>query len=255
MNQFEGKTVIITGGGSGIGLATARRLLTDGANVVLAGRSGERLEAAVKSLDGDRRVLAVPTDVSRVDELDRLVETVRGRFDRVHGVFVNAGVGFAARTDGVSEADFDAVVGTNFKGAFFTVARTLPLLAEGASVVLNGSWTVHRGLAIGSVYSASKAAVLALAGSLAADLADRGIRVNAVVPGHVATEMFDGLTGGSEQVREIFRGQVALGRIGAAEDVAEVVRFLLSPQSAYVTGQQFVVDGGLLGAVPFQPGP
>lgn len=253
MTDFQDKTVLITGGGSGIGLATARRLLASGARVALAGRNAERLTSAAKSLDADDRVLTVPTDVSRTDELDNLAEQVRARFGRLHGVFANAGTGTAGRTAEVVESDFDRVLGTNLKGAFFTVQKTLPLLEDGASVVLNSSWTAHRGLAMGAVYSATKAAVIALTGALAADLAGRGIRVNAVTPGHIATDMFDGVTGGNDQVKEMFRSQVVLGRIGSPEDVAEVVHFLLSPAAGYVTGQQLIVDGGLLGAVPSGP--
>ncbi|GIG18210.1 oxidoreductase [Catellatospora methionotrophica] len=255
MHDFQGKSVLITGGGSGIGLATAKRMLAAGANVALAGRSGERLASAAKVLDAGDRVLTVPTDVSRLAELDSLVESVRGRFGSLHGVFANAGVGTAGRVAQVTEDEFDRVVGINLKGTFFTVQRALPLLEDGGAVVLNSSWTAHRGLGIGSLYSATKAAVAALTGSLAADLAERGIRVNTITPGHVATEMFEGITGGSEQVREMFRSQVALGRLGDAADIAEAVYFLLSPQASYVTGQQFVVDGGLLGAVPSGPSP
>ncbi|GAA2409535.1 SDR family oxidoreductase [Streptomyces glaucosporus] len=249
MSDFANKTYFITGGGSGIGLATARLLLDEGANVVIAGRSAERLDTAAKELDGGDRVLAVTADVSRPAELESAVEQVRRRFGTLHGVFANAGVSLNARTADVTEADFDQVVGTNFKGAFFTVQKALPLLAEGSSVVLNASWLVHRGMGPGSVYAASKAAVLNLPRTLAPDLAERGIRVNAVTPGHIRTEMFDTVAP-VEEVREFFRGQVALGALGTPRDVAETVLFLLSPRSAYITGQEFVVDGGLTGSVP-----
>ncbi len=250
MAEFEGKTVLITGGGSGIGLATARRLVDDGASVVLAGRSAERLEKATRDLDADDRVLAVPTDVTCTVDLDDLVSQVRQRFGRLDGVFANAGIASAARTADVTEADFDLVVGTNFKGAYFTVQKALPLFDGGGSVVLNASWLVHRGVGLASVYAASKAAVLNLARTLAPDLAERGIRVNTITPGHVATEMFDGVTGGNDQVREYFRSQVALGRLGEPEDIADAVAFLLSARASYITGQELVVDGGLVGSVP-----
>jgi NAD(P)-dependent dehydrogenase (short-subunit alcohol dehydrogenase family) len=254
MGEFEGRKVLITGGGSGIGLATAQRLVEAGAHVVITGRDAARLEAAAKTIGSDR-VRTVPADVSQVAELDRLMGEVRQAYGQLDGLFVNAGVGLVAPGAAVSEADFDRVVGTNFKGAYFTVSRAMPLLADGASVVLNSSWTVQRGLGIGSLYPASKAAVLNLAGSFAAELAGRGIRVNSVTPGHIGTHMFAGLTGGSEQVAEMFRSQVALGRIGEPGEVSDAVLFLLSPRSAYVTGQDLVVDGGLLGSVPLAPMP
>jgi NAD(P)-dependent dehydrogenase (short-subunit alcohol dehydrogenase family) len=194
--------------------------------------------------------LTVTADVARVDELDRLVGTVGERFGQLDGVVASAGAGMLNRTAQVTETDFDNIVDTNFKGAFFTVQKSLPLLTDAASVVLIGSWTVARGMALGAVYSASKAAVRGLVGALAADLADRSVRVNSVTPGHISTPMLDGITGGAEHVREMFRNQVALGRLGDPRDVAEVIVFLLSSRACYLTGQDIVVDGGLLGAVP-----
>ncbi|MER7048103.1 SDR family NAD(P)-dependent oxidoreductase [Streptomyces jumonjinensis] len=249
MTDFQGKNVLITGGGSGIGLSTARRLLDDGAQVALVGRGADRLAAAAKELDAGERVLTVSADVSRTADLDTVAARVKERFGVLHGVFANAGISLNARTGDVTEEDFDAVVGTNFKGVFFTVQKALPLLADGASIVLNASWLVHRGMGPGSVYAATKAAVLNLPRSLAPDLAGRGIRVNAITPGHIRTEMFDTVAP-VDEVREFFRGQVALGRLGAPGDVADAVAFLLSARSSYITGQELVVDGGLVGSVP-----
>ncbi|MGX7827313.1 SDR family NAD(P)-dependent oxidoreductase [Actinokineospora sp. 24-640] len=250
MGEFDGKTVLITGGGSGIGLATAKRLVASGASVVLAGRDGERLATAAKTLNADEQVLTVPADVSSTADLDALYAAAGERFGALHGVFANAGVASAARAADVTEAEFDKVMGTNLKGAYFTVQKALPLLADGASVVLNSSWLVHRGAGMASVYAASKAGVLNLARSFAPDLAERGIRVNVVTPGHVQTEMFDGVTGGNDQMREFFRSQVSLGRLGEADEIAGAVVFLLSTQSVYVTGQELVVDGGLTASMP-----
>lgn len=248
MNEFYDKTVLITGGGSGIGLATARRLLDHGARVVLAGRDSARLTSAAKDLDAGDRVMCVPTDVARTEDLDRLVAQVRQRFGRLVGVFANAGVGAFAPSASLGEDDFARVMDVNVKGVFFTIQKVLPLLADGGSVVINASWTVHRGLAVASLYSASKAAVLSLARTLATDLADRRIRVNSVSPGFIVTDMFR--TGvPTQDAREEARRQVPLGRLGRAEDVADPVVFLLSPRASYITGQDLVVDGGLVSSI------
>ncbi|WP_054055997.1 SDR family NAD(P)-dependent oxidoreductase [Alloactinosynnema sp. L-07] len=249
MSEFDGKSVLITGGGSGIGLATARRLLDAGARVAIAGRDTDRLEAAAKELDAGERVIAVRADVASTADVDVLIGEIQSKFGSLDGVFANAGVGLNARTADITEADFDQVVGTNFKGAFFTVQKALPILNDGGSIVFNASWLVHRGMGMGSLYAASKAAVLNLARTLAPDLADRGIRVNTVTPGHIKTEMFDAVTG-NDQVREFFRGQVAIGRLGDPTDIADAVLYLLSSRSSYITGQELVVDGGLVGSVP-----
>jgi NAD(P)-dependent dehydrogenase (short-subunit alcohol dehydrogenase family) len=250
MAEFEGKTVLITGGGSGMGLATARQLVHAGANVVLAGRRVDRIDAAAKDLDpAGKRVLAVGTDVSRLDDLDELVEAIKDRFGRLDGVFANAGVAHGSPSAFVGESDFDHVVGINFKGNFFTIQKAVSLFDAGGSVVINGTFLVHRGMGLASVYAATKAAVMNLTRSLASDLANRGIRVNSVSPGFIQTEMLDGIAP-TDEARAAICAEVPLGRIGQAEDVASVVTFLLSSQAAYVTGQDLGVDGGLASSVP-----
>jgi NAD(P)-dependent dehydrogenase (short-subunit alcohol dehydrogenase family) len=253
MAEFDGKTVLVTGGGSGIGLATAQRLVDAGANVVLAGRRIEKIDAAAKDLDptGDR-VLAVGTDVSRTEDLDELTAAIQNRFGRLDGVFANAGVAFSSPSAFVTEADFDRVVGINFKGIFFTIQKAVSLFDAGGSVVINGTCLVHRGMGPASVYAATKAAVTNLARSLASDLAHQGIRVNAVSPGFIRTDMFDEVAP-VEEAREAIRGMIPLGRLGEPEDVADVVTFLLSPRAAYVTGQDLGIDGGLVSSVPMPP--
>jgi NAD(P)-dependent dehydrogenase (short-subunit alcohol dehydrogenase family) len=249
MGEFEGRTVLITGGSSGIGLGTAKRLVEAGADVVLAARDGGRLDKAVKELDAEEHVLAVPADVADTGDLDRVVSAARDRFGRLDGVFANAGVAVFGRGADASEADFDQTVGVNLKGVFFTIQKALPLLADGGAIVVNASWLTHRGMAFTPLYSASKAAVQSLARTLAADLAPRGIRVNSVSPGFIQTPMFDGISP-TEQAREGARGQVPLGRLGQPADVADAVLFLLSARASYVTGQDLLVDGGLIRSIP-----
>ncbi|MEU4509762.1 glucose 1-dehydrogenase [Nonomuraea wenchangensis] len=255
MNRFLSKTVLITGGTSGMGFATARRLLDEGAYVVITGRDQARLDAALARLtgtspeSGSGRVLAVRADVASPADLDilmRRIETWRGGLD---AVFANAGVGVFKPSAEITEADFDHVVDVNFKGVFFTVQKALPLMRDGGAIVINASWTLHRGLSIASVYSASKAAVHNLARTLGADLAPRGIRVNSVSPGYIDTEMYrDANPDPGSEARN--SAEVPLGALGHADDVAAAVAFLASDDAAYITGQDLVVDGGLVGSVP-----
>ncbi|MGW4411691.1 SDR family NAD(P)-dependent oxidoreductase [Nonomuraea sp. NPDC004702] len=255
MNRFLNKTVLITGGASGMGFATAQRLLSEGAYVVITGRDQVRLDTAAARLtgalpeSGSGRVLAVRADVASPADLDllmRRIETWRGSLD---AVFANAGVGVFKPSAEITEAEFDHTVGVNFKGVFFTVQKALPLMRDGSAIVINASWTLYRGLSVASVYSASKAAVHNLARTLGADLAPRGIRVNSVSPGYIDTEMYrDANPDPESEARN--SAEVPLGALGHADNVAAAVAFLASDEAAYITGQDLVVDGGLVASVP-----
>ncbi|MFC5152091.1 glucose 1-dehydrogenase [Streptomyces amakusaensis] len=247
--RFTGKVALITGGATGMGLATARLLLREGAKVVITGRSEDRLKRAAEDLGGGERLLAVAADVSRPADLARLTAEIRRRFDHLDTVFANAGVGVFKRLEEFTEEDFDSVVAANFKGVFFTVQHALPLLRDGGSVVINASWTHHKGLAVGSLYAATKAAAANLAKTLASDLAPRSIRVNSVSPGYIATDMFREAVSSAE-AREASRQQVVLKRIGTPEEVASAVAFLASDAASYVNGVDLLVDGGVANSIP-----
>ncbi|MFF3958551.1 SDR family NAD(P)-dependent oxidoreductase [Streptomyces sp. NPDC001890] len=249
MKRLSNRTVLITGGTSGMGLATARRLLDEGAYVAITGRDESRLAKAAAALDAGDRLLTVRADASNLTDLEvlmRRIETWRGSLD---AVFANAGTGVFKPSADVTEADFDHLTDVNFKGVFFTVQKALPLLKEGGAIVLNASWTLYRGLPVASVYSATKAAVHNLARTLGSDLAPRGIRVNSVSPGYIDTEMYRG-TNVDPEADARNAAQVPLGTVGHADEVAAAVAFLASDDASYITGQDLVIDGGLVGSVP-----
>ncbi|MFF0527431.1 glucose 1-dehydrogenase [Nocardia amikacinitolerans] len=246
--RFQDKIALVTGGSSGMGLATARRLLAEGAAVVITGRDKARLDAAVQELGGGDRFLAMPGDASSLTDLDALTDAIRERFGRLDVVFANAGVASFQPHADVTEAEFDRVVGINFKGVFFTLQKSLPLLSDGAAIVVNASWTLHRGMPGASLYAATKAAVHNLAHTLAAELGPRRIRVNSVSPGYIETPMFHAEV--SAEARTAVVGEVVAGRIGTAEDVADAVAFLASADASYINGQDLIIDGGLVAAIP-----
>lgn len=246
MRKLEGKVAVVTGGNSGIGLATARTFAAHGAKVAISGRDPKTLEKAAKEIGGD--TLAIRADVADPAELDGLFHQVKARFGGIDVLFVNAGIAQFAPLSEATAEHFDAVIGVNLKGVYFTIQKALPRLNDGASIILNTS-AVHRlGLPGTSVYSASKAAVRSLARTLSAELIGRGIRVNAVAPGPIETPILGRLGLSPEAANELAQGllsRVPVKRFGRPEDIAEAVLYLASPESAYVVGVEISVDGGM----------
>lgn len=245
MKKLNDKVAVITGGTTGIGFATAKRFLEEGAQVVISGRTQATLDAALAELG--EHALGVRGDVARVADIDRLYATVQQRFGRLDVLFANAGVARFAPAEEVDEAFFDAQFDVNVKGLFFTVTKALPLMAKGGAIVLNSSIASSTGMPTMSVYAATKAAVRSLARTLSSELAPKGIRVNAVSPGPIATPIFEKL-GLPRDAMDAFEKQIAtrttLARMGSPEEVANAVLFLASDESSYVVGSDLVVDGG-----------
>jgi NAD(P)-dependent dehydrogenase (short-subunit alcohol dehydrogenase family) len=247
MKKLEGKIAVITGGNSGIGLATAQRLVSDGAYVFITGRRQSELDEAVKQIGTN--VSGIQGDVSNLADLDRLYSTVKKEKGRIDTLFANAGVGELVPLEAITEAHFDKTFGINVKGLLFTVQKALPLFQDGCSVILNASIAASKGFEGLSVYSAAKAAVRSFARSWTVELKHRKIRVNAISPGLIDTPgIRKGLLQNEEQIKQFTDSQVAtipLGRMGNPDDVAKVVSFLASDDSSFITGIELFVDGGV----------
>lgn len=244
MNRYTHKTALITGGNSGIGLATAVRLKAEGARVVIVGRDAATLEAAAR----EHGFVAIQADVGRVEEIERLYREVAERVGKLDVLFANAGIYQAAPLAETTEAFFDTTADINFKGVFFTVQKALPHLNDGASVILNSSTVTAKGWPGIAVYSATKAAVRSLARTFAAELLPRGIRVNVVSPGATYTPIFGRLglaPAALEQAAADLLKQVPVGRFATAEDIAAGVAYLGSADAAYVVGAELTIDGGV----------
>jgi NAD(P)-dependent dehydrogenase (short-subunit alcohol dehydrogenase family) len=247
MGKLEGKVAVITGGNSGIGLATAKEFSDQGAQVVISGRDRRTLNEAAKEVGNG--VFAVRADVAKLAEIDGLFAEVKAKFGRIDVLFVNAGIGGFAPLEAMTEELYDSIIDVNLKGAYFTIQKALPLLADGASIVLNTSIAAHLGTPIGtSVYSASKAALLSLARTLSAELVGRNIRVNAISPGPVMTPIFGrmGLAPDAlEQLRHQIEADVPMKRLGRPEEIAKAALFLASSDASFLLGSEIIADGGL----------
>lgn len=243
--KFEGKVALITGGNSGIGLATAKQFVNEGAYVFITGRREAELVAVKKQIG--KNVTAIQGDVSNLDDLDRLFAQIRKEKGNIDIVFANAGVARYAPLGAITEDFFDSIFDINVKGVLFTVQKSLPLLRDGGSIILNASIVATKGLSSNSVYSATKAAVRSFARTWTTDLKDRRIRVNAISPGPIDTPGLSELLASSEtgeQRKKMISTTVPLGRFGRPEEIAKAVVFLASDDASYITGIELFVDGG-----------
>ena len=244
--KLPNKIAVITGGNSGIGLATAHEFKAQGARVIIIGRKPDAVAAAAREIGGD--TLGLVADVSKVAELDAAFQIIREKFGRIDVLFANAGIAKFAPLADVTEAFFLEQVAINVKGAYFTAQKALPLLGEGASVIFTSSTVAHFGMPGSSVYSMTKAALINLAKTLAIELAGKKIRVNVVSPGPIATPIFGKMGLPEAAVNELggaILAQVPLARFGEASEIAKAVAYLASPDAAYVTGTELLVDGGM----------
>ena len=246
MSRLTGKVAVVTGGNSGIGMATARLFRAEGAKVAISGRDQKTLDEAVWAIGGN--VIGIRSDVSKLADIEKLFTVVVEKWGKLDILFANAGIAKFAPVSDVTEAHFDEIFDINVRGLFFSVQKALPHLNDGAAIVLNASVVDDAGLPGASVYSASKAAVRSFARTLTAELADRGIRINVVSPGPVPTGILRRNGMSPEAIDETLRGlvsQVPLKRPGKPEEVASAVLFLAAPESSYVAGVDLKVDGGM----------
>lgn len=246
MQKLSNKTALITGGSSGIGLATARLFQNEGARVAVTGRSKDSLQPAGDILGA--QALLIPSDAGSIQSINQLMEEIGGAFGGLDILVLNAGVALPAPLELTDEKQFDETAATNFKGIFFAIQKALPLLRPGASIIITTSITNQLGSPNFSVYAACKAALRSLVGSLALELIPRQIRINAVSPGPIATPMF-GRFGLPDEASEAIKAQIQakspIGRFGDPDEIAKVNLFLASDDSSYIVGEEIVVDGGI----------
>lgn len=247
MSKLSGKIAVITGGNSGIGLATAKLFANEGATVVITGRRQTELDAAVAEIGGN--AIGVQGDVSKLADLDKLYAEVKNKFGHIDVLFANAGIAEMAPIGSVTEEHFDKHFNINVKGLLFTIQKALPIIVDGGSIILNSSVVNTKGMEAFGVYAATKAAVRSFARTWTTDLKERKIRVNVVSPGPIETPIFSKMGLSEEQVQGFgatVSGQVPLGRFGRPEEIAQAVLFLASSDSSYIAGVDLYVDGGMV---------
>ncbi len=244
MSNLNGRTAVVTGGNSGMGYATAQKFKDLGASVIITGRNKQAVEQAAEELG----VTGIMADQANLDDIDALVNQVKEEFGGVDVLFINAGVAAFASIEELSEEQFDNMMNINFKGAFFTLQKFLPLLREGASVINLSSINAYTGMPSTSVYAASKAAMNSLTRTAASELAPRKIRVNSVNPGPVNTPIFGKLGMPEAAIKEFasaMQNRIPLKRFGEPEDIANLVAFLASDEASFITGAEYNIDGGM----------
>lgn len=244
MNNLEGKKAIVTGGNSGIGYATAKELKAQGAEVIITGRRSE----AVKEAADELGVIGTVADQAELKAIEKLVKEVQQDFGKIDILFINAGIVEMTMIETATESNFDNMMNVNFKGAFFTLSRFIPILNEGASVVFLSSNTASMSGTSSSIYSASKAALNSLTKNAAVELAPRKIRVNAISPGPTATEIMKkaGFEGEAlEQLNTVLISKIPLAKIGTAQDIARMVAYYCSDDASFITGSEIIIDGGM----------
>jgi len=246
MKRFDGKTALITGGNSGIGLATALAFASEGARVVITGRNQATIDQAKARLGADS--IAIQNDAGNINHANSLADTLKQRNIKVDAVFINAGVTKFAPIEAMDEEMWDNTFNTNVKGPFFLIKAIQPLLNPGATIVLNGSINAHIGMPNTTAYAASKAALISLAKTLSAELVSRNIRVNVISPGPIETPLYGRLGIPADQVSAVassIQAQIPLKRFGKPEEIASAVLYLSSPESAFIVGTELVIDGGM----------
>lgn len=239
MKNLKGKIAVITGGNSGIGYATAKKLKENGAHIIITGRRKEAIEKAADELNAT----AMIADQSKLNDIENLVSQVKQQFGKVDILLINGGITKFSTIEQTTESLFDEIMNVNFKGAFFTLSRFIPLLNDGASVIMLSSTSATISPQSASIYAASKAAVNAVVKIAALELASRKIRINAVSPGPIATEIMDKI-GLNEELENHLIQSIPMGRMGKAEEVADMINYLTSENAGFLTGANFLVDGG-----------